>query len=95
MTPENWLLEDGNYNSVKKNIFGYGAVLYWPKDIIPLPEAVNDITFHYNTSDNFVPSLERVDQYREPVSSQVGDTKDWGVSAYLWNNKVVARVNFY
>ncbi len=95
VTPDKWLLEDGNYNSVKKNIFGYGGVLYWPKDIIPLPEAVNDITFHYNTSDNFVPSLERVDQYREPVSSQVGDTKDWGVSAYLWNNKVVARVNFY
>ena len=61
----------------------------------PLPEAVNDITFHYNTSDNFVPSLEPCDQYREPVSSQVGDTKDWGVSAYLWNDKVVARVNFY
>ena len=95
VTPDRWLLEDGTYNSVKKNIFGYGAVVYWPKDIIPLPEAVNDITFHYNSSDNFVPSLERVDQYRRPIPSQFGDTKDWGVSAYMWNNKLVARVNFY
>jgi hypothetical protein len=95
ITPDKWLLEDGNFNSVKKSIFGYGGVLYWPKDIIPLPEMFNDITFHYNTSDNFVPSLERVDEYRLPVPSQVGDTNDWGVSAYMWNNKLVARVNFY
>jgi hypothetical protein len=95
VSPDRWRLEDGTFNSVKKNIFGYGAVVYWPKDIIPLPEAVNDITFHYNSSDNFVPSLERVDQYRRPIPSQFGDTKDWGVSAYMWNNKLVARVNFY
>jgi len=93
--PSQWLLEDGNFNEVKKDIFGYGAVLYWPKDLIPLPEMFDDITFHYNTSDNFIPSLERVDEYREPIESQFGDTTDWGVSAYLWNNKVVARVNFY
>jgi len=95
VSPENWLLEDGKFNSVKKNIFGYGGVLYWPKEIIPLPEMFDDITFHYNSSDNFVPSLERVDEYREPVASQFGDTKDWGVSAYMWNNKLVARLNFY
>ncbi len=95
ITPEAWRLQDGAFNSVKKNIFGYGAVVYWPKDIIPLPEAVNDITFHYNSSDNFVPSLDRVDQYRRPIPSQFGDTKDWGISAYMWNNKLVARVNFY
>jgi hypothetical protein len=93
--PENWRLEDGVSNRVKKNIFGYGGVLYWPKDIIPLPEMFDDITFHYNSSDNFVPSLERVDEYREPVASQFGDTKDWGISAYMWNNKLVARLNFY
>ena len=63
------------------------------RDIIPLPR-FDDITFHYNTSDNFVPSLERVDQYRRPIASQFGDTKDWGISAYMWNNKLVARVNF-
>ncbi len=95
ITPDTWLLEDGTFNSVKKNIFGYGGVLYWPKDIIPLPEMFDDLTFHYNTSDNFVPSLERVDQYRRPIPSQFGDTKDWGVSAYMWNNKLVARINWY
>jgi len=95
ITPDKWLLEDGTFNSVKKNIFGYGGVLYWPKDIIPLPEMFDDVTFHYNTSDNFVPSLERVDQYRRPIESQFGDTKDWGISAYMWNNKLVARINWY
>ena len=28
VSPDRWLLEDGTYNSVKKNIFGYGAVVY-------------------------------------------------------------------
>jgi len=96
--PDVWLLEGGERttaNSISKNIFGYGAVLYWPKNIIPLPEIVDDITFHYNTSDNFVPSLDRVDQYRDPIDSQFGDTMDWGISAYMFNNKFVARLNFY
>lgn len=93
--PSHWLLEDGTFNQVKKDIFGYGAVVYWPKDMIPLPEMFDDITFHYNTSDNFIPSLERVDEYREPIESQFGDTTDYGISAYMWNNKVVARINWY
>ncbi len=92
---ENWHLTDGNFNSIKKDIFGYGAVVYWPKEIIPLPGMFDDITFHYNTSDNFVPSLDRVDEFREPIDSQFGDTKDWGISAYMFNNKVVARINWY
>jgi len=95
VSPENWLLTDGVFNSIKKNIFGYGAVLYWPKEMIPLPEMFDDITFHYNTSDNFVPSLDRVDEFRRPIESQFGDTTDWGISAYMWNNKVVARINWY
>jgi hypothetical protein len=96
--PDVWLLQGGERtttNSISKSIFGYGAVVYWPKDIIPLPEMVDDITFHYNTSDNFVPSLDRVDQYRDPIDSQFGDTTDWGISAYMFNNKFVARINFY
>ncbi len=95
VSPQNWLLTDGTFTEIQKDIFGYGAVLYWPKDIIPLPEFVDDITFHYNTSDNFVPSLDRVDEFRQPIPSQFGDTKDWGISAYLFNDKVVARINWY
>ena len=92
---EGWILEEGNFIENTQSTFGYGGVLYWPKEIIPLPEAFNDITFHYNSSDNFIPATERVDELRRPVASPTGFSKDWGVSFYMWDNKLVARINFY
>jgi len=35
-----------------------------------------NLAFHYNRSENFVPSTERVDQYRRPVPSPIGISKD-------------------
>lgn len=95
LRPESWTIEKGNYIKNKKSIFGWGGVLYWPRDIVPLPEAIDDITFHYNTSENFIPATDRVDEVRQPVASPTGSSKDWGVSFYMFSNKLVARLNWY
>src|SRR5690606_33725164 len=73
---------------------GYGGVFNWPRQWFELPLQAN-IAFHYNTSENFVPATDRVDQYRRPVPSPTGVSKDYGVSVYLWDNKLVARFNWF
>jgi outer membrane receptor protein involved in Fe transport len=93
--PGFWNLEDGTFIKNKQTTFGYGGVVYWPRDIVALPEAFDDITFHYNTSENFIPATDRVDELRNPVASPTGTSKDYGISFYMWENKFVARINWY
>jgi len=95
LTGEGWTLADGVYAQTEESTFGCGGVLYWPKRFIPLPEIFNDITFHYNTSDNFIPATDRVDELRQPVDSPRGESQDWGVSFYMFDNKLTARLNWY
>ena len=95
LTDESWTLEKGLHSKLEETTFGYGGVLYWPKNIIPLPEIFNDITFHYNTSDNFIPATDRVDEVRNPVDAPRGESQDWGVSFYMMENKVTARLNWF
>lgn len=95
LTDESWTLEKGIYSKIEETTFGYGGVLYWPKNIIPLPEMFNDITFHYNTSDNFIPASDRVDEVRNPVEAPRGESQDWGISFYMLENRVTARLNWF
>src|SRR5690606_7615282 len=52
-------------------------------------------SFHYNSSENFVPSTNRVNQYGEAIASPTGVGKDYGVTVNLWDNKFIARLNWY
>lgn len=95
LSDEGWTLQNGVFAKSEESTFGYGGVLYWPKSFIPLPEIFNDITFHYNTSDNFIPATDRVDEIRQPVDSPRGESEDWGVSFYMMDNRLTARFNWY
>jgi hypothetical protein len=94
VSEQNFRLENGNLIKSKSSVFGYGGVLNWPRQWFELPWKAN-VAVHYNTSENFVPATDRVDQYRRPVPSPTGRSKDYGVSVYLWDNKVVARLNWF
>lgn len=94
LSPENFRLENGNFLSTTSRVFGYGGVLNWPRHWFELP-AKASVSAHYNTSENFVPATDRVDQYRRPVPSPSGRSQDYGVSVYLWDNKLVARLNWF
>lgn len=87
-------LENGTKSRINSSIFGYGGVLNWPRHLIKLPRAMN-LTFHFNTSENFIPAANRVDELRRPVPSPTGESKDYGFSVYLWDSKLVARFNWY
>ncbi|MDO8545469.1 MAG: TonB-dependent receptor [Opitutaceae bacterium] len=87
-------LEDGSFLKTKGSVFGYGGVFNWPNELIKLPWGAS-LAFHYNTSENFVPAIDRVDQYRHPLAPPSGRSKDYGASVSLWDNKVAARFNWY
>jgi len=94
VSEQGFRLEDGTKSRLKSSIFGYGGVLNWPRHLVPLPRGMN-LAFHYNTSENFIPAANRVDAYRRTVPSPTGRSKDYGVSVYLWDSKLVARFNWY
>lgn len=94
ISPEGFRVENGTFSKIKSDVFGYGGVLNWPNQLIRLPWRAK-VALHYNTSENFVPATDRVDQYRRPVASPSGKSKDYGVSVFLWENKVVARFNWF
>ncbi len=94
LSPQNFRAENGRFTRTTSEIFGYGGVLNWPRQWISLPRGMN-VAFHFNQSENFVPATDRVDQYRRPVPSPTGTSRDYGFTVYLWDNKVVARCNWY
>ncbi len=94
ISPAGFRLENGSSVRTRSAIFGYGAVLAWPQKFLRLPRGA-EVLFHYNNTENFIPATDRVDQYRRPVASPAGVSKDHGVSVHLWNNKAVARFNWY
>lgn len=94
LSPGAFRLENGTFSKLKSDTFGYGGVLNWPNWFVKLPWRAR-VAFHYNTSENFVPATERVDQYRRPVASPAGNSEDYGVTINLWDNKVVARLNWF
>ncbi len=87
-------VRDGSFSEIKSSVFGYGGVLNWPQRLMKLPWGAK-VAFHYNTSENFIPATDRVDQLRRPVPSPAGTSQDYGVSVFLWDNKVVARLNWF
>ena len=95
--------EDGDLSEVKKSpdgsgVFGYGAVLHWPKSIIKIPESM-DISFHYNFSENFIPDTSRqtinADRKLIRLAAPVGSSLDYGVTFQLFDRRLIVRLNWY
>jgi hypothetical protein len=86
--------QDGNLVETNEYIFGYGGVLNVPRRFLRTPGWLR-LALHYNTSENFVPETSRVDQFSRPIESPSGRSRDYGISVNLWDNKLVARVNWY
>ena len=54
------------------------------------------LTFYYNKSDNFNPPAgAQTDYFSKPLPKPTGDGKDGGFGFNLFDNKLVARVNWY
>lgn len=56
----------------------------------------NQLSFHYNESDNFTaPQSATYDFLLNPLANPGGEGKDYGVGVSLFDNKLVARLNWY
>ncbi|GAB5561404.1 MAG: hypothetical protein SynsKO_30510 [Synoicihabitans sp.] len=98
---------DGLYTEIDKGptgegSFGYGGVLHLPRNlgIAKMPEGF-DLSVHYNYSKNFVPDASRNTVVPGPtatfqtLASPIGEGKDYGFTVNMFNNKLVARLNWY
>ncbi len=107
ISQDNFRWQDGEYFEIDKGpsgsgTFGYGAVLHWPKGIIPLPGST-DISFHYNYSENFVPESGRFSLVPDEtgyvrytaLTSPQGESTDFGVTFQLFDRKLIVRLNWY
>lgn len=74
---------------------GLGWVNRMGQDTL-LGELINGLTFYYNTSDNFnPPSTFQTDMFFKPLPKPTGKGTDMGIGFNLFNNKLVARINWY
>lgn len=94
VSPAAFRATNGAFTRIRNRVFGYGAVLNLPRRLVRLPASAS-ASLHYNQSENFVPSPSRVDELRRPVESPAGLGKDYGFSISLWDEKVIARFNWY
>jgi hypothetical protein len=92
--PEFFNLNDVEPSIDEDTIFSWGIVAYWPRSIVKLPEGT-DISFHYNTSENFIPDPGRIDQWGENLPAPNGETEDYGVTVSMFDNKLVAKLNWF
>lgn len=92
--PADWNLDSTPQDKVANDIFGYGLVLNWPRQWIKTPRWF-DLSLHYNTSENFIPAAGRQDYLGNPLPFPTGESKDYGFTLYLAENKLVARVNWF
>ncbi|MDA7916759.1 TonB-dependent receptor plug domain-containing protein [Opitutaceae bacterium] len=93
LTPDVFKLEDGVVEkSPTTDTFGYGFVLKVPKSWTP--EGM-ELSGHYGSSSNFTPNVGAFDFWGNSVPGADGESKDYGVTISLANNKFVARINQY
>lgn len=61
-----------------------------------LTNFLDGVTFYYNQSSNFnPPGTFQTDYFNRPLPKPTGEGKDGGIGFNLFDNKLVARVNWY
>jgi hypothetical protein len=53
------------------------------------------MAFHYNHSENFVPTGNRTTPLGDRIPAPTGESEDYGFSLFLFEQKVVAKFNWY
>lgn len=56
-------------------------------------QVARNISFTYNSSDNFIPQPPAIDLFLRPLPNVTGKGKDFGIWLPLYDNKFVLRVN--
>lgn len=92
----NWFIDESNPNGINEdNTFTWSLVAHAPRFVREKLPFNSDISLHYNESENFQPGGQRFNIIGEPVSAPVGVTEDYGITLSMFENKFVARLNFF
>jgi hypothetical protein len=84
------LTSGGTEQSV--NTFSWSGVAHMPDRFLPRQIG---LSFHYGVSQNFSLGATPLDFFGKGIPSASGNTKEYGFTVNLLNNKVVARVNWF
>jgi hypothetical protein len=80
----------GNWEKLSGNTSTAGVVFK------PLRWSTGELSLHYNQSDNFNPPTgAQTDIFGRALPKPVGDGKDYGIGVSLFENKLVARLNWF
>ncbi|MCG8527015.1 MAG: hypothetical protein MI748_11575 [Opitutales bacterium] len=94
------LAEEGNpdhaddVTSVSNETMTWSLVGHLPEEWIDLPLGA-DLSFHYNESETFVPGRIRRDANGNTLPPETGETKEYGFTVQLMDNKLSFRFNWY
>jgi hypothetical protein len=82
----------GFYQHIEEETMSKGVVVH----ALRWGNASNQLSFHYNESDNFTaPTGNTYDFLLQALPNPAGEGKDYGVSVSLFDNKLVARLNWF
>lgn len=90
--PEVFTLEGQTVNKITEDNFSYNFVAKVPEAWLPDGMGLN---FHYGESSNFIPAAEAFGIDGERVPSGSGESKDYGFTLSAFDDKLIARVNWY
>ena len=91
-SPEVFTIEGQTVNEVTDDNFSYNVVAKVPEAWLPDGMGLN---FHYGESSNFIPAAEAFGIDGERVPSGSGESKDYGFTVSAFDDKLIARVNWY
>jgi hypothetical protein len=86
------LLLTGGGDTVKVESLSWSVVAHMPDRF--LPEGTG-LSFHYGFSENFTLGATARDLYGNRVDAPSGETKEYGVTAKLFDGKLYARFNWF
>lgn len=82
-------------NAEAGEIFSWGVVGHLPKSWRQRLPGRMTLSAHYGVSENFQPLPGRLNVWNEKLASPGGDTKEYGFTVGLPDNKFMLRVNWY
>ncbi|MDQ8183153.1 TonB-dependent receptor plug domain-containing protein [Pelagicoccus sp. SDUM812005] len=76
--------------------FSWGVVAHMPRSIVDKLGPINRLSVHYTEAENRVASNRvRHDFFDRALSAPLGETKEYGVSVALYEDKLSIRANVY
>lgn len=92
VVPRDWTK---SYGGVARPFKGWTAIENGARSGSVVMDTVRSLSVHYNRSETFTPAGRQTDFYNVDLALPTGKGKDYGFGFSMFNDKLVARVNWY